>query len=329
MSNLRNKNLHIESLRGLACLLLVVYHTIGDTPLSGLNIEEGFYRHISDQLSLIRMPLFALIAGYIYANRRYNGNNKYFTSKAHRILVPFLFIGSLFSLVRHFYQHKSIDLPFQIILNFLVSPDNHFWFLQAIFIVFIVIAILEVITKNSNKRIIPALIAISLIAYLSPYQLGLFSLNGATYLLPFFTLGFILNTLKIKPFHSQKYQLATYVMIVFALIIIIFSYSFESGRSIDKLLISILLISLLYLTNMKSNALTLIGSYSYFIFLYHVFFTASTRTILNAALIDSLEVQVIIITSMGVLGPMLLQILFTKCLSVYKKHQTRTISSPG
>ena len=53
----KKKSLEIETLRGLACLLLVLYHVIG--PLGGgLKIDLGSpFRVIADSMVYVRMPL--------------------------------------------------------------------------------------------------------------------------------------------------------------------------------------------------------------------------------------------------------------------------------
>lgn len=63
----KKKSLEIETLRGLACLLLVLYHVIG--PLGGgLKIDLGSpFRVIADSMVYVRMPLFTFISGYIYS----------------------------------------------------------------------------------------------------------------------------------------------------------------------------------------------------------------------------------------------------------------------
>jgi len=63
----KDKNHSIETMRGLACLMLVAYHVIGSNGSNGLQVpDNGIVRHICDVLSYLRMPLFAFISGYVY-----------------------------------------------------------------------------------------------------------------------------------------------------------------------------------------------------------------------------------------------------------------------
>ena len=95
-----NRNLEIDTLRGLACLLLVAYHVIGATPSIGLKLSDGLLRELNDDLAYIRMPLFTFLSGFVYALRPYAGNwSAYLKGKATRLLVPMLFVGTLFALL--------------------------------------------------------------------------------------------------------------------------------------------------------------------------------------------------------------------------------------
>lgn len=58
---------HIDTLRGGACVLLVIYHVVGATPADGLRIDDGQLRLVNDYLAVLRMPIFAVIAGWVYS----------------------------------------------------------------------------------------------------------------------------------------------------------------------------------------------------------------------------------------------------------------------
>lgn len=59
---------HIESLRGIAILLVVIGHVIGSTPAGGMKIDyPSFWRYLYIWIDYIQMPLFTGIAGWVYA----------------------------------------------------------------------------------------------------------------------------------------------------------------------------------------------------------------------------------------------------------------------
>lgn len=94
-------NLPIETLRGLACLLLVLYHVIGADASLGLRVEDGPVRWLNDGLAYLRMPLFTFLSGLVYGLRPFAGNSRAFlVGKVRRLLIPMLFVGTLFAVLQ-------------------------------------------------------------------------------------------------------------------------------------------------------------------------------------------------------------------------------------
>jgi uncharacterized membrane protein len=60
----------VQTLRGLACLLLVAFHTVGSTAASGLHVpDDSRYREFTNLFVHLRMPLFTFLSGLVYAYR--------------------------------------------------------------------------------------------------------------------------------------------------------------------------------------------------------------------------------------------------------------------
>src|SRR3569833_1800989 len=67
---LPRESLRVETLRGLACMLLVAYHVIGSHTASGLQIsKETTKQKNTNQNMHLRMPLFTFLSGFVYAYR--------------------------------------------------------------------------------------------------------------------------------------------------------------------------------------------------------------------------------------------------------------------
>ena len=65
-----DRNTNLDTLRGLACVLLTFYHVVGLDPASGLRLPlDSHYRAFNDMLAYIRMPLFTILSGVVYAMR--------------------------------------------------------------------------------------------------------------------------------------------------------------------------------------------------------------------------------------------------------------------
>ena len=65
---IKQKSCHIETLRGIAILLVVLGHVIGSTSEGGMKVaNDSFFRYLYDLFVNIRMPLFTVISGWVYA----------------------------------------------------------------------------------------------------------------------------------------------------------------------------------------------------------------------------------------------------------------------
>ena len=57
----------VQTLRGIACLLLVAFHAVGATTASGLHVpDDSPYRVFSNLFAYIRMPLFTFLSPGLY-----------------------------------------------------------------------------------------------------------------------------------------------------------------------------------------------------------------------------------------------------------------------
>lgn len=192
-----SKDQGIESLRGLAIVLLVGLHA-SPPPLENIGVMEGegFWAYVSYCVMLLRMPLFTVISGYVYALRplRAGASRSFLKGKARRLLLPFATISTLtFALMK---AAGSETLPWGEIWKIYVFPYQHFWFLQALVLVFLAITLLEHHQALQTPRrwalaLLGALLlqqAVDLAVSSSPlWEVLCFA--RAAYLLPFFVLG--------------------------------------------------------------------------------------------------------------------------------------------
>lgn len=187
------KDAGIETLRGIAILLLVVFHattTLRDHAATDL----GWFGRLNDNLAYVRMPLFTVISGYVYALRPVSKErlSDFARGKARRLLLPLIFVGGGFALMR--------GVDWGDLWQVWALPYEHFWFLQAIALVFIIVVALElggVLQRPVGWA--AALIAAGglQIAFVAAAEANpaigeasrVFSVQGAIYLLPYFLLG--------------------------------------------------------------------------------------------------------------------------------------------
>ena len=60
---------NILTLRGLACILVVLFHVIQSFLVNNIITSESFLVMFGALLAFVRMPLFTFLSGYVYSIR--------------------------------------------------------------------------------------------------------------------------------------------------------------------------------------------------------------------------------------------------------------------
>lgn len=287
-------DLPIETVRIVATLLLVSYHVIGSGEAAGLEIGYPHPARIfGDLLRDLRMPLFAFLAGLVFALKPLETRDlpRFLKGKLRRLLLPGAAAIVLTAVASEIVGGQGrFDGP---VWHIMIFPYMHYWFLMSILLIFAIYAPIDAVTKGA--ALVPALgfaVAVSLAPW-SP-RLDVFSASGAIYLLPYFLLGVV--------FHRGRTQIEgwfTPVMLMAALAVIVslamqLSALAATGeipgdrRDLQSLAmgfgVCLLAISLLP----RSRLLDRFGPYSFTIYLYHVFGLAAARMLLAALGIDGI-----------------------------------------
>lgn len=295
------KNRDIQSLRGLACLLLVFYHVLGSNPMNGLRVSDGWLRLLTDGLAVIRMPLFAFLGGAMYGAGSLTGS-QLVIDKFKRLIVPMLTVGSLFAVVQYWTPGSNHQVQDLYLMH--VVPVGHYWFLESLFVIFCLLALIERVFSLSD--VLSWLVAFSASAVLYLLHPGFiwFGILGAIYLLPYFLLGLAFTRFSWtdSPFRA----LAGILLVAgaFALLAgLVLTAGHANRFSLVMLITGLMFSAGLWLRPMRSAWLARIGDYSFTIFLFHVFFTAATRMALSWVGVESVGLHIQAGVFFGLIGP--------------------------
>ena len=295
------KEREVQSLRGFACLLLVLYHVVGDNPDRGLQIEEGPLRILVNGLAAVRMPLFALIAGALHA-RYPRWGYRLISDKFLRLIVPMLTVGTLFAIVQAMAPGTNDQVADWWLLHLL--PVAHYWFLEALFLLFGVMALLHHIKMLDTVPRFAVVFAASTLAYLMHPGVAWLGISGMFYLLPYFLCGFALEHFKACQPNARR---VAPLMFFMGGIIMLFWASpvVEADRfGWAMLAIGLLTSTAFWLRPVRGEWLARIGDFSYTIFLFHVFFTSASRIALNHLGVHAVAVYVVAGVASGLIGSM-------------------------
>lgn len=314
MSSDSQKNLTIESLRGLAILLVVVGHVIGSAPDGGMKIDfPSPWRYLYVWIDYIQMPLFTAIAGWVYALRPISGTVGAFTvAKFKRLIVPMMAVATLYFVVQYITPGTNNKEALSGIWRIYVFPYTIFWYLQALFLIFIAVAVADKLSWMKSVAgwagvlLASYLISISQTTLVAGHSDNIFSFEGAMYLLPYFLVG-----MGVKRFGNQIYRAKSlyYVLAVVGMIVLQAKWFYPHVLPhLYKCLLPIWLVpTLIILLNQRfeNRVLVFFGAYAYSIYLFHGFGTAGGRIILSYFGVHSEVVVFIVAAAVATFVPIL------------------------
>ncbi|HYX05716.1 MAG TPA: acyltransferase [Bacteroidales bacterium] len=283
------KDQSIETLRGLAIILMVAGHVIGNTSETGMRVEDdSVFRHMYFSLKFLRMPLFTVISGYVYALRPLDTTmiGKFIKGKARRILLPMIAVGTLQYFVRIIVPGTNKTPDISNIWSIYFFPFDQFWFLQSIFLIFLSITLLEYfkLLRTPLKWFISFIFVCGMFLQM-PLFTSFFSFFGYIYLFPFFILG--IGLYRFSNFLLSN-KISFTLLFVFVASIIVQQLAWYNYLTIDldrysplSLTIGISGIILLFKIKRNLRWLAWFGYYAYGIYLFHVFGTAGSRIIIS------------------------------------------------
>jgi glucans biosynthesis protein C len=307
----------VQTLRGIACLLLVAFHTVGSTAASGLHVpDDSLYREFTNLFVHVRMPLFTFLSGLVYAYRPLRaGHALQFSGKKLRRLGLPLIVASTLLYCLHFAMHHEVP-PLPQMWTIYVFPYWHLWFVQALLLVFGALVVLESLGALSTfpRFMLVFAVSVGLYAYGPFERQNILGLHNATYLLPFFLGG--LGAHRYRDLVRLRRVLIatvlcfvvtqglhTYIVLTRALAPI----DPVEHRSALNLLIG-LSASLCALQLMpRIRLMEKIGGSSYAIYLYHPLFVAAALFAAGAQVATSTSLLFVLAGIAGIVGPMLME----------------------
>lgn len=304
-----SRNLDIDTARGIACILLVAFHVVGNNETRGLHLGSGSdLRLFSDYLAYIRMPLFTFLSGFVYSWRPFSGDiSNFIKGKARRLLIPMFFLGTLFAVCQKYLPMTNSKIDNLYLIH--IVPVGHFWFIESLFIVFMVVMLLEKSTVLIKPLSFFMVFISSIILFLWVKTTHYFSIQGAIYLFPFFLFGVAVSRFNVQ---LLKFRIYLVLFLVTIFVFLLSNVNLPNKYTSIALIIGLLSSFLIVRSGFTNNLLAYIGAFSYSIYLFHVFFTASVRMFMMKLGIDNIEFHFMFGLATGLFGPILIERLFQK-----------------
>jgi len=282
------KDLSIESLRGLAVILVVGGHITGDGLIDS---AREFYEYMVYSFQYVRLPLFTVISGFLYGLRPVSEGEfvPFFKGKSRRILLPLLFVASCEFLAKSLVSEVNDPQSLENVWRVWVFGYHHYWFLQVILILFVLMGLLGHFGWRMGWTNWSFLFLMSGAVYFvfpaTGLSLSVFSLGASTYLLPFFIFGIGLAQ------HSERLLQRKALVGWCGILLLAVIYqqaawftdlvTIEGRRPLIGFFLALSACAVLFKFRVVIPGLAIVGSYAYSIYLFQGFGTSLGRRIIT------------------------------------------------
>lgn len=197
---MKTKFYDISILRVIAMLLVVYYHCICTYGMWGAAFDSGdrflIYDKLLPLLSQTHLPIFFIIAGYLFGYKRlrggYGDTRQFLKDKATRVLVPYVTVGIFIVAIK---ECRGGTL--------LVGTISHLWFLITIFECYAIGKLIDfVMYENARNRLLIFLFACFSMVIWCRYGTILGSIF--TLYFSFYLIGMLMSTINIERITTKQ-----------------------------------------------------------------------------------------------------------------------------
>lgn len=178
-----------DYVKGIGIILVVYGHVARGVYNAGLPIDQGFYILLDSILYSFHMPLFFFVSGYFFPrSQEKRGAVELVRSKANTILYAYVVWSLIQGLIEFVLApYTNGDVTLGQVFSLLWQPRAHFWFLYALFGIFLFSAVLY-------RKFTPAwtslVLGLAVVLYLTGYSfVDIYLFNAFSQWFVYFALG--------------------------------------------------------------------------------------------------------------------------------------------
>lgn len=320
----RTRDSSIETLRGIAIILMVAGHVVGAEPNEAMQVPaDSPWRFIFWGLQDLRMPLFTVLSGFVYAarpTRDWTGYGSLTRAKVRRLMIPLAVVGTLVFLAKLVNPASTSGIGPDDWWKVYVFGLDHLWFLQSIFLIFVVVGILDVLGVLDRRSGWMAALGVTTLVYASALlpSVAVFSVDGAVRLLPFFLLGyglrrFVAPRSTAYPWIVGVVLVAAFAPRVLSLVGVVDISAEWLSRSVGLTIgFASILILFHFREAINTRILAWIGGFAFGIYLFHYFALPAVWISLAATGLDYDVLEFVLAMVAGIGLPMVMQVVTRK-----------------
>lgn len=301
----------VDYAKAIGIILVVYGHVARGLHGAGFEISEPIYKLVDSIVYSFHMPLFFFLSGlFFYSSLLKRKAGELIFSKVDTILYPYLiwslFQGSIEALLSN-YTNGNASLS--DVLSLLWSPRAQFWFLYALFFIFVVSAVVySWVPKKFNILVFVFAVFIYLFPTVLPDSLISYFISQN---LVYFTFGIVFTKyIKVEYFSG---------VLAFSVLLISFvvgqwffhqylsmTYTSLGPEALLLALTSILfLVSIsFYLEKLNYKLLAFIGASSMAIYMMHILAASGARIIFGKLGVSSFSTHIVLGCLVGIFVPL-------------------------
>ena len=303
----------MDTVRGLACLMIVALHVVGDTGNNGLHLPmTSDWHYAMKSIEFLRIPLFTALSGYLYAGSRVTTGTFliFWRKKIRRLGVPLVFVTLVVWFLRGRAYGDETTLSHALLFAY-----AHLWYIQALILLFLLISIADSLFRPGFIALILAGLAAVMVAQAGVPLPQFLSIYGVFYLGPYFLFGILLRTHTNWLADERAGSLALGICAIVLAAQQFGLFGLTAGVDLLQLPAAIAGMAgvVFLLQRMPVLApLAAVGRYAYTIYLWHVLASATVRGMLLKAGFTNLPVIFACCFVAGVLVPIALYQVFRR-----------------
>ena len=321
----KTREVWIDYTKMFACILVVLGHLLQGLNKANIDWNENLYSYINTFIYIFHMPLFMCLSGYLYKRytkiKEWKEYAKFIKKKLINLGIPYVIFYLAYVLINMIFSSSvNSQKGIQDILNILTNPMPPFWFLYALFFIFLIIPLLEKILKNNTNIILGVSILLHVISIY--FNTNIYCIDiVAQYLVYFYIGAFLVDKLK------EHYKNRNIIMLTISFVVLSLLYCYIVKNNIINGKITMLFKFLLAimgiivniqifknLTNVieKYKIFNLISKNTFPIYLMHTTFSAGIRIVLLKLGINNFYIHFVLGLALGMLGPILVERILEK-----------------
>lgn len=299
----------VDGAKGVGIILVVIGHTLRGLESARILSFQGYFGQIDHAIYSFHMPLMFLVSGlFLYKTLPQNWF-RYVLKHAQRLIWPLILWTYVFFFCKIVAgQSANNPVNWQDFPFIPLPPKEHFWFLWALFLAFLIIKGVSSLGRAFSIKVLfwPLATIVSVVFLVLLQRYGLHSpwTQQAFVNLPYILVGMSFREM------FRKNQLCILIASLGGFLITLLN-PFESGVVIQSfsvaVCISTAIVSVLSILSnyIKYAWLAVIGRASIAIYLSHTIVSALARSVLLANSISDITVHIVVGVSIGLLVPLI------------------------